>query len=77
MIYPVILAGGVGSRLWPVSRRNYPKQFSRIFGSVSLFQQTASRLNSSTLADVASPITVTRNEFRFIVANELQSIGIN
>jgi len=77
VIYPVILAGGVGSRLWPVSRSNYPKQFSRIFGSVSLFQQTASRFNSSTVPGVASPITVTRNEFRFIIANELQSIGID
>jgi len=72
VIYPVILAGGVGSRLWPVSRSNYPKQFSRIFGSVSLFQQTASRFNSLTVPGVASPITVTRNEFRFIIANELQ-----
>ena len=76
MIYPVILAGGSSSRLWPVSRQSYLKQFTELFGPLYLFQQTASRVSNSSAIDFASPTVVTNNDFRFIVANQLQSIGV-
>jgi len=44
MIYPVILCGGSGTRLWPSSRKSYPKQFSALIGETSLFQATVKRL---------------------------------
>ena len=46
-IYPVLLAGGSGTRLWPLSRKSYPKQFSNIIGDKTLFQSSALRLTSS------------------------------
>ncbi|MDC3398903.1 sugar phosphate nucleotidyltransferase, partial [Gammaproteobacteria bacterium] len=46
-VTPVILAGGYGARLWPLSRKSYPKQFSSLIGSTSLFQETAIRLQPS------------------------------
>ena len=46
-ITPVLLAGGSGTRLWPLSRKSYPKQFSQIIGNISLFQDSALRLTSS------------------------------
>ena len=64
-------------RLWPVSRRSYPKQFAQLFGSVSLFQQAATRVSNSVELNFASPITVTSNAFRFIVADQLQSAGVD
>ena len=77
LIYPVILAGGSGSRLWPVSRQSYPKQFSQLFGSESLFQQAASRVSNAVEISFTSPVTVTSNAFRFIVADQLQSVGVD
>ena len=77
LITPVLLAGGSGTRLWPVSRRSYPKQFSKLIGSTSLFQQSASRLVSSKLVRFAQPITLTNSDFRFIAAEQLQNIGID
>ncbi len=47
VITPVLLAGGSGTRLWPLSRKSYPKQFSNLIGDQSLFQQSALRLTSS------------------------------
>ena len=46
-ITPILLAGGAGTRLWPLSRKSYPKQFSPLLGEDSLFQSTANRLSSS------------------------------
>ena len=76
-IYPVLLAGGSGTRLWPLSRKSYPKQFSSIMGDQSLFQLAAMRLRSSNGLKFRAPITVTNNDFRFIVAEQLQSVGID
>ena len=76
-IYPVLLAGGSGTRLWPLSRKSYPKQFSRLMGDHSLFQLAAMRLKSSNELEFRAPITVTNNDFRFIVAEQLQSVGID
>ena len=46
-ITPVLLAGGAGTRLWPLSRKSYPKQFSNLIGDMSLFQASAQRLTTS------------------------------
>ena len=74
-IQPIILAGGTGSRLWPLSRKSYPKQFSKFVGDESLFQQNARRLISSKQINFKTHITVTNSDFRFIVAEQLQAIG--
>jgi len=72
MITPVILCGGSGSRLWPLSRASYPKQFGRILGETSLFQASVARLPEP---EFAPPIVVTGAEFRFIVTEQLAGIG--
>ena len=76
-IQPVLLAGGSGSRLWPLSRKSYPKQFSNLIGNKSLFQQSAMRLTSSPYLSFANHLTITNSDFRFIVAQQLQEIGID
>lgn len=73
LIHPVILCGGSGTRLWPVSRKSYPKQFSRLMGEESLFQNAAQRLSG---AGFAPPTVVTRNDFRFIVTEQLAACEI-
>jgi mannose-1-phosphate guanylyltransferase/mannose-6-phosphate isomerase len=73
-ITPVILSGGCGSRLWPVSRQNDPKQFIDFFGENSLFQQTVMRLKNA--ENFNAPIVVCNNEHRFTVAEELKKISI-
>ena len=71
-ILPVLLAGGSGTRLWPLSRKSYPKQFTKLVGDQTLFQQSLSRLISSDLVQFEKPITVTNAEFRFVVSEQLQ-----
>lgn len=73
MIHPVILCGGSGTRLWPLSRQSYPKQFSRLMGDESLFQSSA-RLCAAT--GFAPPIVVTGDPFRFIVLEQLAAVEI-
>ena len=75
MIVPVILAGGSGSRLWPLSRQHYPKQLLKLFGDKTMLQQTVLRLDG--LAELASPIVVCNVEHRFMVAEQLNEIGIS
>lgn len=72
---PVILSGGSGSRLWPLSRKNKPKQFLSLFGDKSMFQSTLMRLDG--LAAIESPLIVCNNEHRFMVAEQLQEIGLS
>ena len=74
MITPVILSGGSGTRLWPISRQSNPKQFSNFFGEKSLFQKTILRFKNN--KNFANPIIVCNNEHRFIVASQLQEIGV-
>ena len=76
-IQPVLLAGGSGTRLWPLSRKSYPKQFSRIIGEKTLFQSSAQRMISSDKLDFAPQITLTNADFRFIIGEQLQEIGID
>ena len=72
MITPVLLCGGSGTRLWPLSRKSYPKQFAALLGEESLFQASAKRLGGT---NFAAPVVVTNAEFRFIVTEQLASIG--
>ena len=74
MITPVLLCGGSGTRLWPLSRKSYPKQFSPLLGEKSLFQASAERLTG---ADYHSPLVLTNSDFRFIVAEQLAAVGID
>ena len=74
LIHPVILCGGSGTRLWPVSRLAYPKQFSRLMGEESLFQAAVRRLSGDRFAP---PLIVTSAEFRFIVRDQLSALGIS
>jgi mannose-1-phosphate guanylyltransferase / mannose-6-phosphate isomerase len=71
-ITPVILCGGSGTRLWPVSRASYPKQFGRLLGEQSLFQASVARLPEP---EFARPVIVTGAEFRFIVTEQMGQIG--
>lgn len=76
-IVPIILAGGSGTRLWPLSRKSYPKQFAKLIGEMSLFQQCALRLAPSNKVAFAKHITLTSSEYRFVVGEQLQGVGID
>jgi mannose-1-phosphate guanylyltransferase / mannose-6-phosphate isomerase len=75
---PVILCGGSGTRLWPLSRAGFPKQFLCLTGSESLFQQAAMRLANLSNSDtqIASPIIVTGEDHRFLALEQLREIGV-
>ncbi len=74
MLIPVILSGGSGTRLWPLSRKNLPKQFLALTGDSTLFQQTVARTRA--LADVAAPVVVCSEEHRFLVAEQLLELKV-
>ena len=71
MITPILLCGGSGTRLWPLSRKSYPKQFARLLGEESLFQASARRLSGP---DFTAPVVVTGDPFRFIITEQLAAI---
>ena len=73
-IHPLILAGGSGTRLWPLSRKSYPKQFALLIGDTSLFRQSLARLCPP---GYAPPVIVTGSDFRFIVVEQMMSAGID
>ncbi len=75
---PVILCGGSGTRLWPLSRAGFPKQFLCLTGKESLFQDAAKRLMalSSDAIRVCAPLIVTNEEHRFLVLEQLREIGV-
>jgi len=78
-IIPIILSGGSGTRLWPLSREQYPKQLLKLVGEYSMLQATALRLNDVTLMDgktVSAPILVGNEEYRFLMAEQMRQIGI-
>ena len=76
-IYPVLLAGGTGTRLWPVSRKSYPKQFTNLKNYETLFQLSATRLSRSEKNIFHPLITITNQDFRFIAAEQLNGIGLD
>src|SRR6266446_4678121 len=73
-IVPVIMCGGAGTRLWPVSRESMPKQFVPLVGQASTFQQVLARITDPEL--FARPIVITKADFRFVVAEQLRERGI-
>src|ERR1700722_1456766 len=73
-IVPVIMCGGAGTRLWPVSRESMPKQFVSLVGAQSTFQQVLDRISDPSL--FARPIIITNTEFRFVVAEQLREGGM-
>jgi mannose-1-phosphate guanylyltransferase/mannose-6-phosphate isomerase len=77
-ITPVILCGGSGTRLWPLSRTGFPKQFLCLTGNDSLFQQAAQRLNQlgNAQIQVSPPLIVTGEEHRFLATEQLRETGI-
>ncbi|MDO5653682.1 MAG: mannose-1-phosphate guanylyltransferase/mannose-6-phosphate isomerase [Brachymonas sp.] len=77
-IQPVVLCGGSGTRLWPLSRTGFPKQFLCLTGNESLFQQASKRLAGlgSSMGAIAAPIIVTGEEHRFLVSEQLREAGI-
>lgn len=72
MIFPCILSGGVGSRLWPLSRTDRPKQFLPLFGGESLFQKTCRRIDRP---EFAAPIVIGSNGHRFLIGEQLAELG--
>lgn len=77
-IYPIIMCGGSGTRLWPLSRQSYPKQFAKLTSDETLFQSSAKRLagQAKGLAFEA-PTILTNSDFRFIVTEQLNEVGID
>ncbi|NIZ10981.1 sugar phosphate nucleotidyltransferase, partial [Pseudooceanicola sp. HF7] len=77
-ITPVLLCGGSGTRLWPLSRKSYPKQFVPLTGEETLFQASAKRLSGTSGAlSFEAPMVLTNSDFRFIVTEQLAGIGID
>ena len=72
-LQPVILAGGSGSRLWPFSRAEHPKQFLGVQAEGTMLQHTANRLKTLTSNP---PITICNESHRFFVADQLQEVGL-
>jgi len=77
-IQPVVMAGGSGTRLWPLSRAGFPKQFLTLSGDTSLFQQAVSRLQALGAADITvqSPLVVGNAEHRFLALEQLREIKV-
>ena len=76
-IVPIILAGGAGSRLWPLSRKSFPKQFHNLIeeDTFSLLQLTFKRIEN--LENLSKPIIICNEEHRFIVGDQMREININ
>ena len=72
-IIPVILSGGAGTRLWPLSRSQFPKQFLSLAAQNTMIQETLLRLEN---IEVAAPIVICNESHRFIVADQLTQVGV-
>ena len=72
-IHPLLLCGGSGTRLWPLSRKSYPKQFARFSGDYSLFQASAMRMAAP---GFAAPVVITGSDYRFIVTEQMAAAEI-
>src|ERR1700693_5857739 len=74
-IHPVILCGGAGTRLWPASREQLPKQFLKLVGERSTFQETCLRVSDRSLFE--RPLVVANRDYRFLVREQLEEIGVD
>lgn len=74
MMLPVILSGGSGTRLWPLSRAGYPKQFLPLVGDHSLFQQTLTRLKG--FAGLLDPLVICNEDHRFLIAEQARLVDV-
>src|SRR5687767_6757664 len=78
-LQPVILCGGSGTRLWPLSRQHYPKQLLALIGDHSMLQATALRLSQDLAweeVEIRPPLVVSNEEYRFVSAEQLKQIGV-
>src|SRR6202046_5621443 len=75
ILIPVIMCGGAGTRLWPVSRESMPKQFVALVGERSTFQQVLDRVSNDSMFD--RPIVITNSDFRFIVAEQMHQAAVD
>jgi mannose-1-phosphate guanylyltransferase/mannose-6-phosphate isomerase len=73
MIYPIILCGGTGTRLWPSSRQTFPKQFAPVFGDISPFQALLGLFSG---IGFNAPVITTRTEFRFMAEDQARETGV-
>src|SRR5262245_62125182 len=74
-VVPVILSGGAGTRLWPMSREACPKQFLPLIGGRSPFQAVLEQLRS--IPDIEAPVIVANEEHRFLVLHQLEAAGVS
>jgi len=74
MLLPVILSGGAGTRLWPLSREGYPKQLLPLISDKTMLQETVLRLAG--IADLGKPMVVCNESHRFMVAEQLRQLEI-
>jgi len=77
LIQPVVLSGGSGTRLWPLSREKYPKQLLSLIGEDSLLQATVRRVLGMPDAALAAPMVVCNEEYRFVIAEQLRLLGLS
>ncbi|HEU4476644.1 MAG TPA: sugar phosphate nucleotidyltransferase [Methyloceanibacter sp.] len=70
---PFILCGGAGTRLWPLSREAYPKQFHRLTGKETLFEETCRRFSGPLFGD---PFILANHRYRFLIAEQMEAIGL-
>ena len=75
LIQPVVLSGGSGTRLWPLSREKYPKQLLSLVGEDSLLQATVRRVEGLGTGTLAAPMVVCNEEYRFVIAEQLRLMG--
>ena len=75
LIQPIVLSGGSGTRLWPLSREKYPKQLLPLIGDDSLLQATVRRVDGIAGAELAAPMVVSNEEYRFVIAEQLRLMG--
>ena len=75
LVQPVVLSGGSGTRLWPLSREKYPKQLLPLIGDDSLLQATVRRVEGLAGVELAAPMVVCNEEYRFVIAEQLRLMG--
>jgi len=75
LIQPIVLSGGSGTRLWPLSREKYPKQLLPLIGADSLLQATVRRVDGMADIELAQPMVVCNEEYRFVIAEQLRLLG--